>query len=216
MSIVSVLAGLRTRLESVPPIIPAATISSVAVAANALFTTTTPHGLLTGTTVRVVGYTGGTPSLGSLYLIKVASSTTFYLQDGATKAYIGVTLAGSGGSILANLTTYQGQLYQSVPGVPYQLIHVVPFKPEEPTQGGGFYREHGVFQVTLVYPPNYGVGALMARAELVRSYFKKGVEFSYGGITTTIFDTPEFGYFVTNDDSISMPVKISYSADIYN
>lgn len=216
MSIVLILAALKARLESVPAIIPATAISSVAVATNALFTTATPHGLLTGTPVKVLGYAGGTPSLGGLYLIKVASSTTFYLQDGATKAYIGVTLAGSGGSVLASLIAYQGQLYQAVPGVPYQLIHVVPFKPEEPTQGGGFYREHGVFQVTLVYPPNYGDGALMARAELIRSYFKKGAEFSYGGIKTKVFDTPEFGYFVTNEDSISMPVKISYSADIYN
>ena len=215
MSMVSILAALRTQLETLPAIVPAASIASVAVAANALFTTATPHGLVTGTPVRLVGYAGGTPALTGLYLVKVASSTTFYLQDGATKAFIGVTIAGSGGSVLASLTAYQGQMYQVVPGVPYQLIHLVSFKPEEPTQGGGFYREHGVFQVTLIYPPNKGDGALIARAELIRSYFRKGMEFSYGGVTVRIFDTPEFGYFATMDDSVSMPVKIGYSADIY-
>lgn len=215
MSMVKILAALKTQLETVPPIIPGVALASVAVAANALFTTATPHGLITGTPVRIVGYTGGTPSLDGLYLVKVASSTTFYLQDSTTKAHIGVTIAGSGGSVLASLITYQGQMYPVVPGVPFQLIHTVPFKPEEPTQGGGFYREHGVFQVTLVYPPNNGDGALMARAELIRSYFQKGAEFTYGGVKTKIFDTPEFGYLATDEEALSMPVKIYYSADIY-
>lgn len=215
MSMVSILAALKARFETVPPIITATNIASVAIAANALFTTATPHGLTTGTPVRILGYTGGTPSLTGLYLVKVASALTFYLQDSATKAYISVTIAGSGGSVLANLTAYQGQMYHVVPGVPYQLIHTIPFRPYEPTQGGGFYQEHGVFQITLIYPPNNGDGALMARAELIRSYFKKGVEFSYGGITTNIVATPEFGYLTHIDNTLSMPVKIAYSADIY-
>lgn len=215
MSMVSILAALRAQLDTVPAVIPATAIASVAVAANALFTCATPHGLTTGTPVRVTGYTGGTPALTGLYLVKVASSTTFYLQDSATKAHIGVTIAGSGGSVLACLVAEQGQLYHAVPGVPYHLIHIVSFKPEEPTQGGGFYREHGVFQVTLVYPPNQGIGALMARAELIRSYFRKGEDFTFGGVKTTIFDTPEFGYLFTDEDALRMPVKIGYSADIY-
>jgi hypothetical protein len=215
MSIILIQAALKAQFESIAPIIPAVLLASVAVAANSLFTTATPHGLVTGVPVRILGYTGGTPVLDQVYLVQVASSTTFYLQNSTTKAYVGVTIPGSGGSVLASLTTYQGQIYQVVPGVPYHKIYVITFKPEEPTQGGGFYREHGVFQVTLVYPPGRGDGALKARAQLIRSYFKKGMMFSYGGVNTTIFDTPEFGLFVENEDNVSMPVKIGFSADIY-
>jgi hypothetical protein len=93
---------------------------------------------------------------------------------------------------------------------------MVTFKPDEPTQGGGYYREHGVFQVTLVYPVGTGVGAITARAELIRSYFKKGTTLLDSGITTTIADTPEFGYLQGSSSDISMPVKIGYRADIYS
>jgi hypothetical protein len=93
---------------------------------------------------------------------------------------------------------------------------VIPFKPEEPTQGVGYYQEHGVFQVTLVYPVGIGVGAIAARAEVIRSAFKKGSTFVNSGLTVTISDTPELGNFAAVADSFSLPVKISYLAHIYS
>jgi hypothetical protein len=137
------------------------------------------------------------------------------LQNSGTKASVAVTIPGTGGSILPNLTAYQNAAFQSATGVPYQLIHMTTFKPDEPTQGGGFYREHGVFQVTLVYPVGIGVGAIMARAELIRSFFKKGTTLISSGIKTVIPDTPEFGYLQGASDEISFPVKIGFMADIY-
>lgn len=215
MSMLSIRAALEAQLDTVAPIIPAVPFT-VSGGANALFTCATPHGLLDGVPVRVTGYTGGTPGLTGMYLFKRVSSTTFYLQDSATKAYIGVTIAGSGGSILASLTAYQNAMYQTVIGIPYQLIHLVPFKPDEPTQGAGYYREHGVFQVTLVYPAGRGIGAILSRAEVIRNSFKKGFTFVYGGITTTIFETPEFGLIASDQHDITLPVKIGYWADVYN
>jgi hypothetical protein len=148
--------------------------------------------------------------------VSIVSPTTFNLQNSATKAFLAVTIPGIGGSVLANLTAYQNASYQVATGMPYQLIHVVTFKPDEPTQGGGYYREHGVFQVTLVYPVGTGVGTLMARAELIRSYFKKGITLTNSGIKVIIADTPEFGYAQGSSDNVSLPVKIGYRADIYS
>ena len=215
MSINAIRAALETQLATVPPIVPAVAFT-VAVGAPAVFTSATPHGLLTGTPVNLPGYTGGTPALPGNYLVVVLSPTTFNLQNSATKALVAVTIPGSGGSVLASLTAYPNASYQVVSGVPYQRIHLVTFKPDEPTQGGGYYREHGVFQVTLVYPVGVGVGAIHARAELIRSYFKKGSTFANAGVTTVIEDTPELGYLQGSTDNISLPVKIGYRADIYS
>jgi hypothetical protein len=214
MSIVLIRAALEAKLATVPPIVPALAFT-VAVGNPAVFTTATPHGLVTGTPVTLPGYTGGTPALAGAYLVVVQSPTTFNLQNSATKAFIAVTIPGTAGSVLANLTAYQNAVFQSATGVPYQLIHMTTFKPDEPTQGGGYYREHGVFQVTLVYPVGVGIGAITARAELIRSFFKKGTTLVNGGITTVIPDTPEFGYLQGSSDDISLPVKIGFRADIY-
>lgn len=215
MSIVAIRAALETQLALVPPIVPAAPFTVLA-GSPALFTTTQPHGLVTGVPVTLPGYTGGTPALDGKYLVVVLTPTTFNLQNSATKAFLAVTIPGSGGSVLASLTAAQNASFQVVTGVPYQLIHMTTFKPDEPTQGGGYYREHGVFQVTLVYPVGVGVGAITARAELIRSFFKKGQTFTNSGVVTVIPDTPEFGYLQGSSDDISMPVKIVYRADIYS
>jgi hypothetical protein len=69
--------------------------------------------------------------------------------------------------------------------------------------------------VTLVYPVGTGVGTLMARAELIRSYFKKGITLVNSGVKVIIADTPEFGYLQGSSDNVSLPVKIGYRADIY-
>ena len=217
MSYLKVRLALEANLATLANIIPEVAITGVAVAANALFTTATPHGLATGTPVRVLGYTGGVPALvGSVYLVKVASANTFYLQNSGTKDYVAVTMAGTGGTVQAVLTAYENAIYQPAVGVPYQLIQFVSFKPDEPTQGGGYYREHGVFQVTLVYPVGVGTGALLARAELIRNAFKKGTEYTYDGVKVQITDTAEYGYLAADADYVMLPVKIGYSAQIFN
>jgi hypothetical protein len=214
MSMVLIRAALEAQLATVPPILPAVPFT-VGVGSPALFSTTGPHGLVTGMPVTLPGYTGGTPSLAGTYLVIVLSPTTFNLQNSATKAPLAVTIPGTGGSVLGNLTAYQNTSYQVVQGMPYQLIFMTTFKPDEPTQGGGFYREHGVFQVTLVYPVGIGVGAAMARAELIRSFFKKGTTLVNAGVKVIISDTPEFGYLQGSSDDIQLPVKIWYRSDIY-
>jgi len=215
MSIVAIRAAIEAQLASVPAIIPAVAVT-VTPGNPALFTSATPHGLVSGIPVTLPGYTGGTPALPDTCLVVVLSPTTFTLQNSGTKAAIAVTIPGTGGSVLASLTAYHNANFPVVSGVPYQLTHMITFKPDEPTQGGGYYREHGVFQVTLVYPAGVGMGAITARAELIRSYFKKGTTLVHSGIKTVISETPSIGYMQGSSSDVSLPVKIGYRADIYS
>jgi hypothetical protein len=216
MIIDSIRAALETRLASLPGIVPAIAISSITIGPVALFATATPHGLKTGMPVQILNYTGGDNPLLGLYLVVVLTPLTFNLQNSATKSNIGATIAGNGAVVQAVTTAYENTVYPSVIGVPYQMVFMIPFKPDEPTQGAGYYREHGVFQVTLVYPVGVGVGAINARAELIRNAFKKGSSLINNGINVVIDETPELGNFAGATDSFSRPVKISYRADIYS
>lgn len=216
MSIVKIRAALEAQLATATPIIPAIALSSVTPGSPALFTTGSAHGFSSGIQVSLPGYTGGTPTLTDLYKVLVQSSTTFYLQNSATGATISVTAAGSGGVVTPNLTALQNVSFSPVPGIPYQKVYLVPFKPDDQVQGAGYYQEIGLFQVTLVYPDGAGTGAILARAELLRSLFKKGSAFANGGVTVQISETPELGYLDESDeDQIQLPVKIPYMAQIF-
>jgi hypothetical protein len=216
MSVVHIAAALEAQLASVAPILPPVAIASVAVGNPALFTTAAPHGLRTGMPVQILNYTGGDSPLADVYLVVVLTSTTFNLQNSATKANIAATIAGNGASVFAVLTAYQNTIYPTIIGVPFQMVFMIPFKPDDLVQGSGYYKEHGVFQVTLVYPLGVGRGAIIARAELIRNAFKKGSTFFNNGITVTIPNPPELGNFAGTADSFNLPVKIGYSADIYS
>lgn len=216
MSINKIRAALEARLATVPPILPPANILSVSLGPIALFTTATPHGLRTGVPVQILNYIGGDDPLAGLYIVIVLSPTTFNLQNSATKSNIGATIAGNGGVVQAVTTAYQNTVYPSVIGVPYQMAFMIPFKPNEPTQGAGFSQEQGLFQVTLVYPVGLGVGAINERAELIRGAFKKGSTLVNNGVTVVIANKPELGNFAGAADSFSIPVKISYQANIYD
>jgi hypothetical protein len=216
VSIVKIRAALEAQLATAAPIVSGTALSAVAVGTNALFTTGSAHGLVTGMQVSLPGYTGGTPALPDMYKVLAQSSTTFFLQNSATGATISVTVAGSSGIVTPNLTAFQNVVFSPVPGVPYQKVYLVPFKPDDQVQGAGYYQEIGLFQVTLVYPNGVGIGAILARAELLRSLFKKGSSFVNGGITVQVAETPELGYLDESDeDQIHLPVKVPYMAQIF-
>lgn len=81
--------------------------------------------------------------------------------------------------------------FSPVAGEPYQVANVLFTKPENPTMGDDFYRERGYLQVSLKYPQNIGTGDAMARAELIRSWFKRGLSLEEQGVIAIIDETPE-------------------------
>ena len=218
-SVSAIRIALETALESLSPIIPSSTLASIAtvgVGAAAVFATTGPHGLPTGTPLRLIGVVGSTPALAGLYLAVVLSPTTFNLQNAATKANVSVTIAGTGGTVQAALTAYQNVLHQSPVTLPHQELNLMFFKPDEPTTGSGFYIEQGVFQVTLAYPIGTGLTSILERAAVIRAGFHKGLNFTNSGVTVLISSTPEFGRFDENTHYVLLPVKIAFSAQIYS
>mgnify|MGYP002145437009 CR=1 FL=1 len=100
-------------------------------------------------------------------------------------------------------------------GAAWQRCDFMPAVPDNPTLGDGFYREHGIMQVTLSYPLGGGSGPAYTRAEALRVQFKKGSSFASGAVTVHVDRAPAIGPGREVEDRFVMPVSVTYRADIF-
>lgn len=110
---------------------------------------------------------------------------------------------------------YENSTGNPVAGTPFQRVNLLPADPDNPTVGDGFYRELGVFQVSLHYPMNTGPGAAESRAEAIRTRFKRATTLTNSGITVTIDGTPTIASGFVDGDRWVVPVSIPYWANIF-
>lgn len=112
-------------------------------------------------------------------------------------------------------TAYENVAFTPVSGTAFQRTNLLRANPDNPIIGTGFYRELGVFQVSLHYPLNAGPSPAETRAELVRTQFKRGTTLTSGGITVTIDGTPTIASGFVDGDRWVVPVSIPYWANIF-
>lgn len=112
-------------------------------------------------------------------------------------------------------TVHQGQSYDPIVGTPYAAIYLLPANPENPTMGDGFYRETGILQITLNYPAGEGTADATARAQAIRSLFRRGAAFTYGGTVVQVDRTPAITDGEGDEGFIAVIVRIRWHADIY-
>lgn len=212
MSIVKIRAALESALNSMPGIIPAVGIVS---SINGVFKTSEPHKLEPGLRVTISNHTGAQAVNGTYSVADVPSDTTFTLDDVVSN--LDVLSTGAEGLVIANLTAWENMFFPVIANrVPYQKVHLLPGRPENPTLGDSFRREYGIFQVTLVYPLQFGTGDAFARAELVRSTFPRGASFVNSGVEVHIDVTPEIGPARIDDEAYMLPVRVFYYANIFS
>jgi len=111
-------------------------------------------------------------------------------------------------------TAWENVPYTPVAGTPYQAAYVLAAEPDNPTLGDGFYREQGIFQVSLFYPLQAGTATAEARAQLIRTTFKRGTSMTSGSVTVIVDKTPEIGQGRVDGDRWHIPVKIRWSAGV--
>jgi hypothetical protein len=110
--------------------------------------------------------------------------------------------------------------YENVPftpttGVPYALVYLLPATPANPTMGDGYYREQGIFQVTLMFPLQAGPKTAADRAEKIREAFKRGTTLTSGSIQVIIDRTPEISQGRVDGDRWSVPCKIRWFSSVF-
>lgn len=99
------------------------------------------------------------------------------------------------------------------PTTPYQRAWVIFAEPDNMEQHAS-HMELGFMQVDLMYPENTGSGAAMARAELLRTTFKRGNTFSSGAVNVLITHTPEIARGEPEEGRYPIRVKIKFQSFI--
>lgn len=112
-------------------------------------------------------------------------------------------------------TSWENVPYTPVAGTAYQACYLLPATPDNPTLGTEHYREQGIFQVSLFYPLQVGTATIMARAQLIRTTFYRGLSMTSGAVTVKVMTTPEISSGRVDGDRFSVPVKIRWQADIF-
>jgi hypothetical protein len=111
-------------------------------------------------------------------------------------------------------TAWENAPYTPVAGTPYQRAWLLIATPDNSTMGDGYFREQGIFQITLMYPLQTGTSTAAIRAEAIRTAFKRGTSMTGNGITVRVELTPEIAVGRVDEDRWALPVKIRWSAGI--
>lgn len=112
-------------------------------------------------------------------------------------------------------TQYENVAFTPVVGTPYQKAFLLPAQPENPTMGDGYFREVGLFQVTLCYPINTSPQAAATRAEAIATHFARATSMIEAGQTVLVMRTPTIGGAFITDDRYNIPVSIFYQSEIF-
>ena len=106
-------------------------------------------------------------------------------------------------------TAWQNVPFTPVTGTPYQRATLLLAEPDNREFGASF-QEQGFLQVDLCYPQSVGSNAVEARAELLRTTFKRGT--TIGSIS--IDATPEIKPAYNDGDRYLVPVRIRFNTYI--
>jgi hypothetical protein len=111
-------------------------------------------------------------------------------------------------------TAWENAPYTPITGTAYQRVWLLVAEPGNPTFGDDYYREQGILQVTLYYPLQTGSGTAAARADLIRTTFKRGTSMTSGSNTVIVYRTPEISNGRVEGDRWALPVRIRWYAGI--
>ena len=100
---------------------------------------------------------------------------------------------------------WQNVPFTPVTGTPYQRATLLLAEPDNREFGASF-QEQGFLQVDLCYPQSVGSNAVEARAELLRTTFKRGTMIG----SLCIDATPEIKPAYNDGDRYVVPVRIRF------
>lgn len=120
---------------------------------------------------------------------------------------------------LATLTpvisiAYENAAFTPVATAPYLKVSLLPNTPDNSVMGQGSYFERGIFQVSACFPLGAGTGLADDKAQAIRNHFKRGVTMVESGVTVIVMDTPKVAPAMIDGDRYSIPISMSYQAQI--
>ena len=119
-------------------------------------------------------------------------------------------------AMVPNLSTaFENATFEPpAPDVPWQEVNLIPATPDNAVLANNYYREHGIFQVSLMYPLLTGSADAAARAAVMQTTFYRGLVLTKSGVIVTIETTPAIGPGFRDRDRWRVPVSVRYRAEI--
>jgi len=112
-------------------------------------------------------------------------------------------------------TAFENTNFRPKTGVPYQIPYLIMGDPQSKILGDGYYREVGIFQVTIRYPLGNGSADASNKAEAIRKAFMRGTVISKNGIDVVITTVPSIS-LRTEPDSFTAIVKVTFYSENFN
>lgn len=109
-------------------------------------------------------------------------------------------------------TVWENTTYIPITGIPYQQVWFLDFLVHQCEINISSYQVTSYFQIDLMYPLLSGTGAVLLRAEKIKSLFKQGSSFISNGQTVNIMQTPIIGGGKVENDRWKVIVKVYYSS----
>lgn len=106
-----------------------------------------------------------------------------------------------------------GEISAPAEGTPYQQVWLMFAEPDNPEISNG-YTERGILQIDLRYPLKKGPVPASARAELIRTSFKRGNAYAASGVTVQIERTAEISPGRVEEDRYVIPVRVRFFSNI--
>lgn len=120
---------------------------------------------------------------------------------------------------LAALTPSLPTAFEGIPFVPptgmYQRLQFVINPPTDPTFGTYFHRENIQVQIFVADKLDVGTAGAIARAELLRDWFYKGLTLTESGVRMHVLRTPQIAGAAVTNDRIIVPVLIPLTVEVY-
>lgn len=108
-------------------------------------------------------------------------------------------------------SAWENTVFTPVSGTAYQRVTLVMATPDD-GEIGGPHIEMGFLQVDLCYPQGRGAAEAAARADLIKSSFRKGTSLTASGVTVLIAATPNVLAPALEGERFVLPVRIPFRA----
>jgi len=109
-------------------------------------------------------------------------------------------------------TVWENTTYIPIVDIPYQQVWFLDFLVNGYEINISSYQVNSFFQIDLMYPLLTGTGAVLLRAEQIKTLFKQGSSFVNNGQTVNIIQTPVIGGGKVENDRWKVIVKVYYSS----
>lgn len=112
-------------------------------------------------------------------------------------------------------TAWEGVSFNPPAGL-YQRVQFTIQSPDDPVLSVGFHRERMTMQVFVVGDANKGTSEVIARAELIRLHFAKGLTLQEGNVKIHVLRTPQIAGTSVASERVVCPVLIELVAEVYS